>query len=511
MIFRRFSLLTVGLFLSTAALQAQQSGKELYGLYCAACHGTDGVGAEGNPNPPLAKSEWLQGTPKRAAAAVLKGLVGPIEVRGKMYNLAMPPQGAVLNDQQLASILTYVRKSWGNRQKKAITSDEIAAVRAELADRKAPWTAQELTKKYPIPRNRKYVRLNHLIATVYHGEWETFPDFSQLEIVSTEEEKRNLIDLAHADRTQGVGIVWTGKIHTDVESDFNAVLDASDGARMFINGEEIVTVEGVGKMGPERARRRRFRMSKGEHDFRLEYFNRNSETPGIVLEFKGKRGQVYLSESRLKVKDTNPPILLKPKGDNAVIYRNFIKGARPRSIGVGYAKGVNQSFSIEKLSPELVWTGKFIDAGRHWTNRGQGFEPPAGDKVVTLLKGPGYALSDPDKQLDLQYGGYTLDEKMQPHFFYTVEGVKVTDFLHPSDSGLTRTLTYHLPEGVEAPKGLRLITASADNLSVSGSQVTLDHGLTIQSPSPLSPDGSIPLTPSAEPTTLTLNYSWSAK
>ena len=72
----------------------KEKGPELYARYCSACHGLDGKGATGGQFPPLAGSKWVEGNPKRSVAIVLHGLAGPVEVKGKSYNLMMPPQGA---------------------------------------------------------------------------------------------------------------------------------------------------------------------------------------------------------------------------------------------------------------------------------------------------------------------------------------------------------------------------------------------------------------------------------
>ena len=472
-------------FAILSPLCAQQGGKELYQLYCAACHGNDGVGPEGNVNPPLARSEWLQGGPERAISAVLNGLTGPIEVRGAMYNLQMPPQGAVLSDEQLAAIMTYIRSSWGNRGK-AVDAKTVAAVREKTKDRKSPWTARELSTAYPIPWRKKYIHLKDLIAHVYHGKWETMPDFSQLEAVSVEEEQRNLVDIAHADRSTEVGIVWTGILHTNREADFNARLSASDGARLFIDGKLIVEVEGVGQMNPERSRRKRFRLTKGDHDFRLEYFSREAENPALVLQMAGPNGGAYLSESRLGIKDTNPPIPLKPTGSDAVIYRNFISGARPNAIGVGYPGGMNQAFSATHLGPDLLWKGEFIDAGRHWTNRGQGYQKPSGEAVTQLLTQPAYASLESDaaawpsrdsQTLETNFKGYELLENGIPSFKYTIGDVLVSDVFKPSQNGLERELTFDHRR--PAPAALHMLLGGAKGLKTDAGSVHFPTGLKI--------------------------------
>lgn len=445
-------------------------GKVLYATYCSACHGPDGVGPENNVNPPLAKSEWLLGSPDRAISAVMVGLVGPIEVSGKAYNLQMPPQGEMLNDEQLADILTYVRKSWGNKGS-AVKPAQVAKVRAKLKDRKTPYTANELRKEYPIPFKQGWPRIENLISHVYHGKWELMPDFSKLDPVSVEEEPRNLVDTAHADREKEFGIVWEGDLVTSKEGDYNAILDASDGVALYINDSKILEVEGVGPRGSERARIHRFRMLEGKNKLRLEYFN-NQGNPGLSFKMTGPTGSRWLSESRLEIQPATPPIPLVAEKGSAVIYRNFIEGAGPRAIGVGYDGGVNQAFGITNMGPGVIWQGDFLDAGLHWTNRGKGKQKPAGTEVVKLLDGPAYALFEGDsgswpEEDDLarvkpEFGGYTLDESGLPTFLYNVNGVKVSEFFEPGKSEdrrtLVRKITYQVDE--KKPGLLHLALAS---------------------------------------------------
>ncbi len=61
-----------------------------------------------------------------------------------------------------------------------------------------------------------------------------------------------------------------------------------------------------------------------------------------------------------------------------IIYRNFIQGVNARAIAVGYPGGVNAAFDADFCNVGLIWRGGFIDAKRHWTDRGGGFQPPLG-------------------------------------------------------------------------------------------------------------------------------------
>lgn len=113
-----------------------------YAEVCQACHQPNGAGLEG-AFPPLAGSEYVTGPAIVPIAIILHGLQGEITVKGKTYNGAMMAWGSVLNDDDLAATLTYVRSQWGNRAG-PVTAAQVRAVRARLASRTTPFTAAEL-------------------------------------------------------------------------------------------------------------------------------------------------------------------------------------------------------------------------------------------------------------------------------------------------------------------------------------------------------------------------------
>ena len=100
-------------------------GKSLYEINCAACHQKDGKGMEG-VFPPLANSDYLEAREDRGIGIVLNGLTGEIVVNGVTYKSVMPR--LQLNDDQVASILTYVHNSWGNTGE-IVNASDVAAVR----------------------------------------------------------------------------------------------------------------------------------------------------------------------------------------------------------------------------------------------------------------------------------------------------------------------------------------------------------------------------------------------
>ncbi len=134
--------------------QAFESGARTYRSICAACHQPNGLGNANAGFPPLVNSEWvLNNSPNLAIAIVSKGLQGPVEVAGQTYNkVAMPAQGVALSNEDIANVLSYIRRNtdWGDAHNlPLVTSEQVKTVRETIADRSAPWTADELIQQFP--------------------------------------------------------------------------------------------------------------------------------------------------------------------------------------------------------------------------------------------------------------------------------------------------------------------------------------------------------------------------
>jgi len=117
-------------------------GRVLYEVSCGACHQSDGGGKEGVASP-LAGSEWVTGSEERLLRIALDGVRGPIEVKGRRYQLEMPALRHVYGDEDMAAILSYIRGAWGNSAS-AVTADSVGKVRSETARRGDSWTVEEL-------------------------------------------------------------------------------------------------------------------------------------------------------------------------------------------------------------------------------------------------------------------------------------------------------------------------------------------------------------------------------
>jgi mono/diheme cytochrome c family protein len=147
------SLLTIASLLSLTFLARAQApaaatpeqideGRKYYMTICVACHQPTGAGLPG-VFPSIVKSDYVIGSPERLVAMVLKGIMPPFKYKDVLYAQMMIAQEAVLTDDKIASILTFVRASFENSAP-PVTAEFVAGVRKKLADRKTPWTQVEL-------------------------------------------------------------------------------------------------------------------------------------------------------------------------------------------------------------------------------------------------------------------------------------------------------------------------------------------------------------------------------
>ncbi|HAV64805.1 MAG TPA: dehydrogenase [Verrucomicrobiales bacterium] len=141
--------------LSKDELKLFEIGKEVYGrdAHCATCHQPDGKGLP-NIYPAIIRNDWVLGDTDRLIKIVLKGLWGPIEVDGKKFDpkTGVPPMmgfAPLLNDEEIAGVLTYVRNSFGNRAS-AVKPEDVKRLREATKGRANFYMVDEILKEHPI-------------------------------------------------------------------------------------------------------------------------------------------------------------------------------------------------------------------------------------------------------------------------------------------------------------------------------------------------------------------------
>jgi mono/diheme cytochrome c family protein len=102
-------------------------GGAVYIANCSSCHQTNGQGTPG-AFPPLAGNPVVTGSPVAVIAIVKNGLDGRVVVNGQAYSGIMPRWRGVLSDEQIASVITYIRSSWKNNAS-GVSIGQVQAVK----------------------------------------------------------------------------------------------------------------------------------------------------------------------------------------------------------------------------------------------------------------------------------------------------------------------------------------------------------------------------------------------
>ncbi len=118
--------------------------------HCGTCHQVDGQGLPDAGFPPVAGTKWVNGDVERLLKITLKGLHGPITVKGKAYPGFVPMTSfeKLLNDREIAAVLTYVRNSFGNKAS-AVSPDQVKATRKAADGQEGFYDPAKLLKEHP--------------------------------------------------------------------------------------------------------------------------------------------------------------------------------------------------------------------------------------------------------------------------------------------------------------------------------------------------------------------------
>jgi alcohol dehydrogenase (quinone), cytochrome c subunit len=113
---------SLALVLCVFALQAwADAGRKSYETHCASCHQLDGKGAD-DVAPSLAGSAMTIGPPEPLVRFML---AGSGQTPSEQFRVPMPGY-AHLSNAELARVLSYLRRSFGNRAA-AVSAKQVRA------------------------------------------------------------------------------------------------------------------------------------------------------------------------------------------------------------------------------------------------------------------------------------------------------------------------------------------------------------------------------------------------
>jgi plastocyanin len=322
----------------------------------------------------------------------------------------------------------------------------------------------------------------------YEGQWSNLPDFTKLTPSFSGPAPNNKMDIVRDARVAGkqnFGLVYTGTLEIAKEGEYQFFLTSDDGSRLLVDDQVVVAYDGIHPAGA--IKNGKVRLKPGPHRLRVEYF----EASGEEALYVGWKGPGF-NESALTTwmpNDRQPggpehnkggDIVLAPAGGEAVMHRNFIEGASPRGIAVGYPGGINALWDANTFTLVQFWRGAFLDVKKHWSDRGGGAIPPLGYDARHPAPGPALArLTTPDatwptaskRDAEARYLGHQLDSRRFPTFRWrhAALGVAVEEFYRPEGhfapgggARLTRELS--LAATGQPPNDLYLRAAVGQNI-----------------------------------------------
>lgn len=187
-------------------------GRKQYQGLCIACHQIHGRGMA-SMAPPLVNSPWVLGPEERLIRIVLQGIYGPLTIHGTEWNLVMPGQkdNPALTDENIAAILTYVRREWDN-DAEVVRAASVTKVRAATSERALPWTVKELEMAVSKPYKGKVHQIPGLIEAEHYDEGEAESAYHDRDKKNRGENYRGetQVDIEkRSDASNGHGVGWT--------------------------------------------------------------------------------------------------------------------------------------------------------------------------------------------------------------------------------------------------------------------------------------------------------------
>ncbi len=456
-VFSRF-LNSLSLRLAAGAVSLSSSlsampGEQLYTMYCSGCHGADGKGVAGAA-PPLAHSGWVNGRPERMAQILIHGIQGDMTVLGERYNLVMPPQVA-LNDEQIASVMNYVRNSWTNVGKEV---DAGFVARQRTAPRVVPfkgkektvtgmWSAPDLARVYPLTNHP--TKLIHLLSERYKYT-DDLTALGTMKPMTVEEEEGGLFRPEQCGKTtESFSAIWRGGLKVNRPAEYRFVLAGKEAAQLLLNGD-VIAERGAGDASPSVVL---VNLEKGEAKFELRYTHQKGQPFDCRVYWSGPGFEQRHFHDISKLQ-RYPSFRLKHELKRPIVHRNFFKNKISRALVVGFPEGMNFVFDADTTELSQLWQGEFIDPGNTWHGRARGEFIRPSESVVTILnarkKGNTFRVgshtSTPVDSSQLQFVEYTYDAAGSLTFHYHVGSAAISETYAVSKDGKTLSRTIKTSE-----------------------------------------------------------------
>ena len=112
--------------------------------------------------------------------------------------------------------------------------------------------------------------LDDLTYRFYRNAWMKLPDFSQFKHEDEGQLPKKLFDISPRTRNEAFGFVYEGILIVPEDGKYTFYLDSDDGSRLTVDGQAIITYDGIHGMG--KVQTKAVALKKGRLPIKLEYF-----------------------------------------------------------------------------------------------------------------------------------------------------------------------------------------------------------------------------------------------
>ncbi|MDR8389920.1 DUF1080 domain-containing protein [Aliifodinibius sp. S!AR15-10] len=286
-------------------------------------------------------------------------------------------------------------------------------------------------------RNIKITRYDRPVPSVKDLEYHVY------EGVFTEEPNLNTLTTAKSGTsellTPNLGSLpeqfllhYSGTLHIEEAGKYNFDLDVADGDGVLrVANKEIIgmhTYEGS------------VALPKGGQSFELLYARRSDwKAPGFELMVSSDGMQRHLLSER-QLAGQNDPNPIYVHASEKPVLRSFMDlpgGSRiTHAVSVSSLDKLHYTYDLNHGNVVQLWRGDFLDVTPMWYDRGDGSSLPNGS-VEHLLEEPALVLNKLENEQAIwktdttgtgfKTKGYTLDDRGNPRFTYTVFETTVED------------------------------------------------------------------------------------
>lgn len=318
-----------------------------------------------------------------------------------------------------------------------------------------------------------------------HTQGIQFPNFDTVKILK--EGSANFLDVNIANEKRNhYGLIFKGNLDVPKSGNYLFKTGIDDGGDLLIDKKIVVHNEeskGYNEVYGE------IELEKGRHDFELRYYD---DVWRATLEIEYEGPSIYVHKlgnnpAPEKPKEPEDPIVIDDVQETELL-RSFsmYKGKkRTHVISVASPSSLHYTYDLSEASLLNFWRGGFGDLTGMWKSRGV---PQTIIPLNASLEAVDGLPVKGQKKEDLVFEGYNLNENGEPIFSFTLNGLKWTDHISPSDDKkrlvrkieINKKTTFRIakdPNIKKLPNGLYSIDSqyylAAENAEIKGDELLL--------------------------------------